>query len=66
MWLITWPFKLIGFIFSMVGRLFSLILGLVVIVFGALLTATVVGAIVGIPLILLGAGMLLSAIFRRC
>ena len=60
------PFRLvwglIAFLFGLMGVLISISLGLVLLVAGAVLTMTVVGAIFGIPLILLGLGFLLFAI----
>lgn len=53
-----WPFwailRFVGFIIEMVGRLVGAILGFVLIVVGVILTFTVVGAIVGIPLAAFG------------
>jgi hypothetical protein len=59
-WLL-WPFvaiwRLVTLIFELTGRLLAAVIGLVLMIVGAVLTATVIGAVVGIPLI--GFGFLL-------
>ncbi|MBN2148061.1 MAG: hypothetical protein JW726_11760 [Anaerolineales bacterium] len=56
-WLL-WPFALIwnlvAYILMLTGRFTAVILGLVLIVAGVILSATVVGACLGIPLALIG------------
>jgi hypothetical protein len=53
-----WPFaaiwNLVAWVVSLTGRLIAAILGLVFLIVGAVLTITVVGAIVGIPMIIFG------------
>ena len=53
-----WPFKalwdLVFWIISLTGRLVAVVLGVVFLIVGIILTVTVVGAIVGIPLGLFG------------
>jgi len=65
-WLL-WPFAAIGwlisFILQLTGRLVAAVLGLVLMVVGAILTVTIVGAIVGIPLIIFGFLLMLRSIF---
>jgi len=65
-WLL-WPFAaiwwLISFILQLTGRLVAAVLGLVFMVVGAILTVTIVGAIVGIPLIIFGFLLMLRSIF---
>jgi len=60
---ILWPFVALWHVATtlvgLTGRLIAIVLGLVLIVVGVILTATVVGAVVGIPLI--GLGLLLIA-----
>jgi hypothetical protein len=62
-----WPFvalwRLIGGILVLTGRLVAMILGLVLVLVGALLSATVVGAIVGVPLILFGGLLVVRGLF---
>lgn len=56
--LIFWPlilvFKLIKIVISLVGRFTNLMLGLILIAIGIVASITIVGAIIGIPLIILG------------
>jgi hypothetical protein len=49
-----WIWNFIAYIVGLTGRLVAVILGLALMLAGALLTITVVGAIVGIPLIIIG------------
>lgn len=62
-----WPFwalwRLVTFILEMTGRLVGLILGGVFIVVGVLLSLTVVGAILGIPLALFGGLLTVRCLF---
>jgi hypothetical protein len=62
-----WPFwaiwKLVVGIVAATGRLVAIILGLVFLIVGAVLTATVIGAIVGIPLIIFGLMLLFRGFF---
>ncbi len=62
-----WPFavlwNLVCFILQLTGRLVAAVLGLVFMIVGVVLTVTVIGAIVGIPLIIFGFMLMLRAIF---
>ena len=62
-----WPFaaiwKLLAVIVELTGRLVAMILGFVLIIVGALVSLTIVGAIVGIPLAIVGLLLLLKGIF---
>ena len=62
-----WPFvaiwNLITWILKLTGRLVAGILGLVFMIVGAILTVTVVGAVVGIPLIIFGFALMVRSIF---
>ena len=53
-----WPFaaiwNLVAWIVGLTGRMIAVVLGLVFLIVGALLTITVVGAILGIPMIIFG------------
>ena len=64
---LTWPFRMVwsfvGMIFLGIGKLFSMILGIILAVVGVALSCTIVGAIVGIPLIVLGVTMFCRALF---
>lgn len=65
--IITAPFRfcgwLIGLILETTGRLLSLVIGLVICAIGVALCFTVVGAIIGVPLIIFGGGLMLKSIF---
>ncbi len=65
--IITAPFRfcgwLIGAILEATGRLLSLIIGLAICAAGVALCLTLIGAILGIPLIIFGGGLMLKAIF---
>jgi hypothetical protein len=62
-----WPFwaiwRLVAFIIEMTGRLVGLILGAVFIVVGVIVSLTVVGAIIGIPLALFGLMLMARSLF---
>jgi hypothetical protein len=55
---ILWPFKaifsLVTGIVKMTGRLVAMILGLVFLILGGLISLTVVGAVIGIPIAVFG------------
>ena len=65
--ILLWPFvalwRLVAFIIELTGRLIGVVLGLVLLVVGVVLGLTVVGAIVGVPLALLGFMLMLRGIF---
>lgn len=62
-----WPFvaiwRLLTFILGFTGRLVAVVLGVVLMVVGAILTVTVIGAVVGIPLIVFGLLLMLRGLF---
>ncbi len=62
-----WPFKalwvLLTTIVEMVGRFVAIVLGLVLMLAGFLVSLTVIGAIIGIPLFIIGALLTLKGIF---
>ena len=45
---------LIAYIITLTGRLVAVLLGMVFLILGVILTITVIGAIVGIPMIIFG------------
>lgn len=65
--LLLWPFaavwKLLTFILEATGRLIILILGLVFLIVGVLVSFTVIGAIVGIPLAIVGVMLITRGLF---
>lgn len=62
-----WPFaalwKLIAVIVEMTGRFVAMVLGVVFIIVGVIVSLTIIGAIVGIPLAIIGLLLLLRGIF---
>jgi len=62
-----WPFaaiwKLLAVIVELTGRFVAMVLGLVLILVGVIVSLTVIGAIVGIPLAIVGLLLLLRGIF---
>jgi len=62
-----WPFaalwKLLAVIVEMTGRFLAMVLGIVFIVVGIIISLTIVGAIVGIPLAIIGLLLLLRGMF---
>ena len=66
-YLLTRPFQLaanlIGLILVAVGRMTAFILGLIVCCGGVALCLTIIGAILGIPMIVFGGGLMIRSIF---
>lgn len=64
---LTWPFRavwrLLGFLLSAAGKLLSLLIGLALTALGVVLTGTLVGAGLGIPLAILGVLTMIRALF---
>ncbi len=64
---LTWPFRmvwsLVGIIFLGIGKLLSMILGLILAAAGVALSCTIVGAIIGVPLVVLGVSMFFRSLF---
>jgi hypothetical protein len=62
-----WPFwaiwQLIEFIFKLTGRLLAVVLGLVLMLAGALISLTVIGAIIGVPLFIVGLLLVFRGLF---
>jgi hypothetical protein len=62
-----WPFaalwKLLAVIVEMTGRFVAMVLGIVFIIVGIIVSLTIVGALVGIPLAIVGLLLLLRGIF---
>ncbi len=64
---ILWPFvalwRLVALIIEMTGRLVAAVLGLVLMIIGVLASLTIVGLIIGIPLILFGFLLVIRGFF---
>lgn len=65
--ILLWPFvavwNLVTFILKMTGRLVLIILGLVTMILGVVVSLTVIGAVVGIPLFVFGFLLVMRGIF---
>ena len=64
---ILWPFvalwRLIAMIVEFTGRIVAVVLGAVLMIVGIIVSLTVIGAIVGIPLAILGLLLVLRGLF---
>ncbi len=64
---IFWPFvavwRLVTFILEMTSRLMAILLGVLLMAWGVLISLTVLGAVVGIPLALFGLLLVLRGLF---
>jgi hypothetical protein len=62
-----WPFwalwQLVSWILQLTGRLVAVLLGLFLMAAGGLLTVTVIGAIMGIPLFIIGLLLVFRGLF---
>jgi hypothetical protein len=62
-----WPFtalwRLLATIVELTGRFVAMVLGIVLIIVGVIVSLTVVGAIVGVPLALIGFLLFLRGLF---
>ncbi len=64
---ILWPFwaiwQLIAWIVNLTGRMVAVILGFVLIVAGLIISLTVVGAVIGLPMMLIGLLLAVRGLF---
>ncbi len=64
---LLWPFwalwRLVTLILELTGRLLAVMIGLVLVILGALISFTIVGALVGVPVALLGILLMLRGLF---
>jgi len=62
-----WPFaaiwKLLAVIVELTGRFVAMVLGLVLILVGVIVSLTIVGAIIGVPLAIVGLLLLFRGMF---
>jgi hypothetical protein len=63
LWPFVWIWNLIARIVMLTGRFVAIILGLVLMIGGILLTVTLVGAIVGIPLLIVGGLLIIRGLW---
>lgn len=65
--ILAWPFvaagALIGLILSAIGRVFSFGLGLAICALGVILCISVIGIVLGVPMVIFGGGLMLRSIF---
>ncbi len=65
--ILLWPFwalwRLVTLILELTGRLLAVVIGLVLVILGALISLTIVGALVGVPVALLGILLTLRGLF---
>jgi len=65
--IILFPFvavwNLITFVFEVTGRIFAAIIGFLLLLVGVVLIFTVVGALIGIPLMVFGILLLIRSVF---
>lgn len=62
-----WPFaaiwKLLAVIVELTGRFVAMVLGIVLILVGVIVSLTIVGAIIGVPLVIIGLLLLFRGMF---
>lgn len=63
LWPLVAAWRLVTFILGMTGRFIAVVLGFVLGVVGFILTVTVIGAIVGVPMMVLGVLLILRGLF---
>ena len=63
----AWPFValmgLVGLIFELTGRFVAVLIGIVCVLVGVILTATIIGAVLGLPLIAFGLVLFVRGLF---
>lgn len=59
----VWLWNLVSFILGLTGRLIAVVLGFVLLILGILVSLTVIGAIIGIPMIIVGFALVLRGLF---
>ena len=64
---ILWPFtalwRLVSWILALTGRFIIILLGIIFMVVGVLVTMTIIGAFVGVPLFLFGVLLVFRGLF---
>jgi hypothetical protein len=62
-----WPFaaiwKLLAVIVELTGRFLAMVIGILLMILGGLISLTIIGAIVGIPLAIIGLLLFVKGIF---
>lgn len=64
---LLWPlsaiWRLVIFVFELTGRFLAIVLGIVLMILGVLVSLTVIGAVVGIPMVLFGMLLVIRGFF---
>jgi hypothetical protein len=64
---LNWPFKALGslttFILEATGRLLAVLLGIALMIVGILVSLTVIGAIISLPMTLLGFALVIRGLY---
>jgi len=65
--ILTWPFvalwRLLALILDLTGRLLAIVLGVVLMILGVIISLTVIGAVVGVPILLFGFLLVVRGLF---
>lgn len=65
--ILSWPFIAAGALFALIlsaiGRVFAFGLGLALVMLGVILCISLIGLVIGIPLVIFGAGLMFRSIF---
>lgn len=59
----VWLWQLVSLILGLTGRLLAVLLGFVLLILGLLVTLTVIGAIIGIPMLIVGMALIVRGLF---
>ncbi len=59
----VWLWQLVTFILGLTGRLLAVVVGFLLLSVGLLLTLTLVGAIIGIPVLIVGFALVVRGLF---
>lgn len=59
----VWLWQLVSLILGLTGRLLAVLFGFVLLVLGLLVTLTVIGAIIGIPMLIVGMALIVRGLF---
>lgn len=61
--LLTFPFRLLFSLIGLIGRFATAVMGMVLICVGVVVSLTIVGAIVGVPIAIVGGLLVMRSIF---
>ena len=60
---LLFPLRLLTWVVKLTGRFLAILIGLLFVVLGGILIATGIGAILGLPLVVVGAALMLRGLF---